>query len=409
MVTLDRWVQMMGLHPWHSWQLANQLIPISSQCNAVVYESAWQAADRVGRADIRLAIERAEALYSQYAHYEPRKKFKTATLRWPEMGDYRLTRYVSSNFRNRFLGHQLPEGYIHALGYEHIDDHGAHHVAYTDEDGDGLYETATVTVHNPKWNSLDEIKLTFLDADVVYTDTEYEIHPRSMHWQGNTCYVVINTPTLIRPILATRAIVAPLDPSILPPTANSPFPHQINVARRWCDPDGTTIDTAQAVLIWETAPYPAWALPWTFQQPTKDPSALAYAIARGNIRDSRQGLVYVGESVYDATTETWTGLAGFTECRPPDRVLFRYQAGVDDPSLDVVIARLAAAELARPLCACAQAQKMVAEWQIDATRQARDESFALSMDATNPIGVRRGHLYAWRAIQNAQITQGILA
>lgn len=410
MVTLNKWFELMGLHPWHSWQLANQLIPINSACNASVFESAWQAADRVGRSDIRRAIARAEDLFKQYTNYEARPKYKTATLPWATMGDYRITRFVDSNPYGRWLGYQLPEGYIRALGYQHTIDHGQHDVVYTDEDGDGLYETATLTVNHLDYESLDEILIEFVPGDYLYEGDANRVYPRHVFSTGNHTTIVMDTPTLIKPILATRAIVSTLDPSILPPNVKSPFPRHLNVSRQYCDPDGTTIDTAQAVLIWETAPFPAWARPWSsFGTITQDPSALAYAIARGNIRNSRQGIVYAGESVYDDATGTWTGNVGFAECRPPDRVLYRYLAGVDDYNTDIVISRLAAAELSKPICACSQAQRMVSEWQIDISRTSRDESYIMASDINNPLGVKRGHLYAWRSIQQSQILTGLLA
>jgi hypothetical protein len=136
---------------------------------------------------------------------------------------------------------------------------------------------------------------------------------------------------------------------------------------------------------------------------------LAYAPARANIRDANQGIVYAGESVYNASTGTWSGLTGFSEYRPPDSIKFRYLAGNDSQNLDNVIARLAAAELARPVCACTSANKELGEWQQDLMRLgATDETYAQPNDATNPFGSRRGHIFAWRTVQQIQGVVGII-
>lgn len=409
MVTLNSWFTQMGMHPWHSWQLANQLIPINSQCNQLVYESSWQAADRAGRADIRRAILRAEDLYKQYTNYECRPKYKTATIPWQQMGDYRLRRYTSANYRGNWLGFQVPDGFVKQLGYEHIQSTTSCAVTYTDQDGDGLYESATVTATLPGISSQDEVYITFQSADYIYESSVHEITPRKVTIVGNVVTAVIDTPTLVRPILYTKVTSGSLDPSNLPPSGTSPFVANVNVSRRFCDPEGTTLETAQAVLIWESAPFPPWAIPWTFASQTTDPSKMAYAIARGGVRDSRQGIVYCGEASYDQTAGDWVGRINFSECRPPDRVMFRYLAGSNEGGTDIVISRLAAAELARPICACTAANKELGEWQLDLSRTgATNEIYSQPADITNPLGSRRGHVFAWRTIQNKQVLSGIL-
>lgn len=408
MVTLQSWLQYMDMHPWHSYQLSNQLIPLDSRCSNLVYEYAWQGQERAGRQDIRTAITTAEDLFAKYAHYYPAPRFSESTLKWQQMGDYRLTNFSSANPRGKFLGYQLPVGHIKALGYEEKTLTTNVNLTYSDEDSDGLFETATATFTKANTQS-DELYFEFVASDYIYPYSNHQIIPRSVVKAGNNFTVKFDTPALVKPINYTAPKPLTLDPSVLPPTATTPFASQLQVSKLWCNPDGTTLDTAQAVLIWETAPYPEYAIPW-FNTTTPDPSGLTYAIARGNIRDARQGIVYVGESIYDSNTGTWTGLVDFNKCRPPDRVKFRYQSGISDAMTDVVIARLAAAELARPICACNATNKQLMEWQVDLARLgATDETYALPNDSTNPFGTRRGHLQAWRYIQQTQIMQGILA
>jgi hypothetical protein len=251
----------------------------------------------------------------------------------------------------------------------------------------------------------------FLSTDYIYPESNRRIIPRTIVRQGANATVTFDSQQLVKPILLTITKPQTLDPSVIPPTTGSPFAAQIQASRVWCDPRGTDIDTAQMVLVWETMPFPSWATPWPyFTNNTQDPSAVAYAVARGGIRNAQSGVIYAGQAIYNANTNTWTGRTDFSEFRPPDRVIVRYQAGVTDRNLDLVIARLAAAELSRPICACSSANKELSEWQTDLSRiGAQQELYAQPNDMTNPFGSRRGHVYAWRTVQQAQRLTGILA
>jgi hypothetical protein len=137
------------------------------------------------------------------------------------------------------------------------------------------------------------------------------------------------------------------------------------------------------------------------------------------ISDSRRGIVRYGAATYDATTDTWySDNAG--SCWPPQRMTISYLAGVPlvgnqmDPKWATIVARLAAAELARPVCACESANRELYRWQVDLARTGgnNDEQFgAISQtDLDNPLGgTRRGHIYAWRQIQHLRSMRGLYA
>ncbi len=78
-----------------------------------------------------------------------------------------------------------------------------------------------------------------------------------------------------------------------------------------------------------------------------------------------------------------------------------------------VVARLAAAELARPICGCEDASRELFRWQFDLARSSGsgDEQYGAvsAADLDNPLGTRRGHVAAWRFIRQRQRYQGFLA
>lgn len=408
-VSLNKWLYYMSMHPWHSYQLAGSLVPLESKCNALVYERSWQGAERAGRADIRRAIADAEQMFYNVTNYAPRLTYREVTVPWPVMGDYRFNNYTSLDTRNHWLGLNAPDGYIKALGYEHTTAAVSAALTYSDDDGDGIYETATAVANVPAGTTNDEVYVTFSAGDYLYNDG-IVIQPRAVSIVANVATITFDAWTLVRPIVYTVARPIPLDVSDMPPSATSPYAASVDVSRKYCDGTGTTLDTAQAVLIWESAPYPSWAIPYTFAVNAPDPSAVAYAIARAGIRDARSGIVYAGEAIYNASSNTWTGRVDFSQYRPPDRVKLRYLAGRDEEYIDVAIARLAAAVMARRICACESSNKEIYEWQIDYARLgATTETYAQPSDMTNPFGTRKGHVYAWRVAQQTQRLTGIIA
>ena len=413
-LTLSEWYDIIGINPWHGFQLANASIPLDSKCNTITFERVWGNADRVGRREIRRAIERAEEIFFTYAHYWPARRHNEVTLQYPRLGNHGFSRWANVDPQGRWVGIQLPEGHVHSLGYLAESTPNNATLLYQDLDGDGVYETATCTVSIPSGTLTNEIVAQFQSADLGTLDKSPDIPIRKIVENGATVTLTFDTWNLVRPLKYQGVGSGILDPNDFPvgPGNTHVMAETIRVFRRRTDPTGTTLDTAQAVFVWESEPYPAFARSY-FTLPsldTRDPSAMRYAIARGSVRDSRSGIIYLGDGVYDEDTQTWSGRVDWGAYRSPDRVIVRYEAGDTDNSWKTVIARLAAAELTRPICACTTANKELAEWQWDLSRNGgTDEVYSSPQDVTNPIGSRRGHVFAWRTIQQLQRTIGFIA
>ena len=421
-LSLSEWYDIMGINPWHGFQLSNELMPIDSKCNTITCERAWMDADRVGRHEIRRAITRAEDLLFQYLNYWPSKRHREVVLRYPRLGNHALTRFTNNDPTNHWISLQLPEGHVHSLGYQAESTPVLSDVVYSDLDGDGLYETATVIATVPAGTLPEEVVVQFDALDLGALTQSLDIPTRHVTVVGTTATITIDSWNLVCPDKYQKVRCVPLNPNsfyaVNPNNPKPPKPHQyvlvydVMVFRRRTDPTGTTQDTAQAVFIWESEPFPAWSrCCYNFSSnEVRDPSAVRYAIARGGIRDSSAGIIYLGDGVYDEDTQSWSGRVSWQECRPPDRVIVRYEAGSTDNAWKTVVARLAAAELTRPICACNNANKELAEWQWDLSRNGgTDEVYSSPQDLTNPLGARRGHIHAWRSIQRLQRTIGFLA
>jgi hypothetical protein len=406
-LSLNRWLALMGFHPWLSYQLTNSLIPVTADCQRLIYEYDWQSADRAGRTSVRTAIQRAEDLLRQYSLINPAPAYREATIRAPS--------YSRVGSDGRWMSLALPEGEIRCLGMPVDSAAVVAALIYTDEDLDQLYETATCTAAVPAGTTADEVIARFVSTDCGPLSPP-EVRPRSVTIVANVATVVFDTWTLVKPLRYVGATPAALDPGNNAAPAATVCAQTIQIFQRHCDPTGITTADAMAVLTWESAPWPNWGGCCTSSGSSSDPAATATAVARAVIRDAGAGIVGFGEAAYNATTGLWSAVCDWSNCRAPDSVTIRYQAGLPLDGIHmqereaVVVARLASAELARPICACTSANKELYEWQTDLSRTgATNDLFASPNDLTNPLGARRGQIYAWRHIQRQQLTRGIYA
>lgn len=417
LLPLESFRRIIGWNPFHFWGLANSTVPVTSACNALVKQYAWQAADAAGRTEIQEAILTAEKRLRDHLGFSVAPHYVTETLTWPRFHDRRAWNLSHTDGDGRWLSVRLSEGHVRAVGVETrtlID--GAVAVTYSDEDGDDLDETATISVATTVTDS-DQIAVYFgasdrLDSEAV--GEKWRIAPLSVSISGGTATIKGRAWQFVKPLKYEGVGTAALDPAT---AAN--FVTTVAVYRRYTNPDGNTTATSQALLIWETPPWPDWALCTGCSSGTDnstDPAAEAYGIARAGIRDAAAGIVAPGRAAYNATTGVWSA-TNWGICRPPDRVTVRVLAGValEDGQMarrwQTVVARLAAAELARPICGCEMANRELYRWQFDLARAAgaNDEQFAISaQDLDNPLGTRRGQVLAWKEVKALRNTIGFV-
>lgn len=430
---LFTWGRLMGFNPWHLAQVGDPSstggLAVVSQCSTLVYERAANNAQRVGRSEIRRAIEDAEQQVYQYRHAWPAPRFRAQTFQYPTLGDRRLDRLIDAGSDGRWLSITLDEGEVQALGPETEAGATTTALTFTDEDGDGYFETATCTAALPAGTAADEVVVRFLAADCGPITPRPNIAPRAVTVAANgTATITLDTWALVRPEVTSGWAIyngtsGLLNATVLPPNPASPFAASVEAVRVYANDAGTTEATAAALLIYETRPCPwAWASccgPDASNPHASDPGATATVIARAGIRDARAGVISVGEAVYNAADGVWVSDccdADLWRCYPPDRVVLRYQAGTAldgvgmRADLAAVVARLAAANLTATICGCDTANRELYHWQFDTSRSSgTNETFALLNRAQNPLGPRRGALYAWGYLTDQQRLRAISA
>ena len=417
LLPLDTFRAEFGYSPWHFWGLASTAnFPVSDSCSDLVYQYAWQANDSAGRDDIRQAIESAENMLREHLRYSIAPHFVTETINPERWHDAKLNRTMYADASGRWLNVQLREGKIQQIGVETraligtVTTAGGSLVT-TDADGDSVIDTFTATIATTV-TDVSQIEIMFAVGDRWTGEPagdKWVIKPVTVTIAGGVATIRGRIWQIVKPVLYESG--QPLAPATAANYATS-----LEVYRHYCDPTGTTQDTAQAVLIWETQPWPYFCSVLT---PTitnsGDPAALGYALARVTLRDAERGIVGFGEAAYNTTSGAWESTASY---RPPDRILIRYLAGDALDSLGhmqerwaKVVARFAAAELGKRICACESASRMIYEQQVDRAfgGDARVEKFNMTeADNASPFGYKEGQLQAWRIVRNLRQFVGVI-
>jgi hypothetical protein len=411
--TLEEFRRAVGYHPFHFWGLGGLKAPVSSSCNDTVAEYAWQHADYVGRREILNAIEISEDKLKNYLGYSIAPHYVEEVHEFPHMTSPLFERYGYADSGGKWITVTAKEGKIFDGGVEKIDDIGETSVTYSDSDGDGLNDVFTATIATTVTDP-DEIMASFTISDrpegeSLFGDKSWEIAPISVSIAAGIATIKGRIWQIVKPILYQG--VSP-DESI--DAAGSVYVSNILVSHRYLYA-GITTDDAQALLIWETRPYPSYVTLTPTIQYAADPNAVAVELARVVVRNADAGILGVGLARYDTDSAQWVH-DPFEVLRPPDRIVIRYKAGVKrvnglvDPLYSPCVFRMAAAEMTRPICACELANKELYNWQFDLARSsgAMDEAYgAISRDdLANPFGTRRGHISAWKTVKQMRLITG---
>lgn len=425
LLPLETWRALFGYNPLHYWGLYSTIGSgrLTSACNSLVPEYSWQRADASSREDLRAAIVSAEAKLTQYLRYSPAPRYVTCQQTYPKYLAAGIWQWGQSDPSGLYRSVTLDEGYVQALGVESltaIDETAA--VTRSDEDGDGYEETFTLSVVTTE---TDPAKIAvYIPEAVIPVGAEWgerwRLSPVTITISGGTATIVGKSWQIVDPVLyqglATYNGINADDASV--------YLAELAVYRRVTDPDGTTVQTSQGYFQWEPVPPCCGGIGCAGcgASVSSDAAAIATSIARVGIRNAEAGVVIPGMATYNVATSSWSGTYAWNQyCLPPQSVTVRGLLGYPlvngsmQRQMALVVARLAAAELARPVCACDNGNsgnRELYRWQFDLARSsgANDEAYGAvsAQDLDNPLGTRRGHVQAWRFILNQQRGEGIL-
>ena len=190
---------------------------------------------------------------------------------------------------------------------------------------------------------------------------------------------------------------------LLDPYDQSNYVTEIDIFEVVNNPNGSTFDTAPAVLI---------------TPPSACNCCENFSLACGGVRDGKTGLAYVGLELCDLKTGAY-GNYSCNACNHIEKVTIRYQAGVKADNacggnwLNIV-ARLTAGLLPEICSNCTFEDSFFLKWSRDLSEASTEESvwgrrFKTPVNLLeNPFGTTEGSVYAWQEIQNLHVGNGVM-
>lgn len=415
LLSLERYRLLLGFNPGWFWGAAGSTVfPLVNQCDDIFYQFYWQNEQQASREEIANALLEAENDITKVLGYSPAPKWfeevydypryhRRDVIEWGMVDSRGFNKAVQLNQGKFIQGGQRTSSLIQA-GVA---------VVYSDADGDGFDETATITVATTLTDKC-EIKCYFAGES---GNPDWEIRsPRSVTLSGGNCVFKFWSWQLLDPELQqTKTIITQSQPIDIEAVAS--YVSTVDVYREYND-----FTASSAQLLWErTRLLSLGLLPvgWCCSSCNGTGCPQCDLVTQDgciHVRDANGQFVVPVAATYDSTNAQWNA-ASLTVCRDPDMVKVWYYAGdlsqefksgrtCEPLSHDMAqaIAWLATARVNRPFCACNNSQafpQSPTNLQRDASFTGSKElgSFAISQqDLENPFGTKVGEIRAWKKI-----------
>lgn len=345
LLPLDTFRERIAYSPYHFHQMVHeQYAPLTSQCNTLVPEYAWQSADMASRSDIRTAIVDAERALCAELGYSVGPEYVTA-----EQHTWTGGPIVLNRSKVRALGSRTET--LIAAGAA---------VTLHDLDGDGLAETFRVSAAT-----------TVTDASsIIVKHGADEIRPVTATIADGV--VTIEGPIwlIVKPQLYRRPATVALDP-----TNSDTFLATLDICSVTTDSSATATFYRNGQIV-PTQPSLTW-----------------------QIKDAEKSIIAAWRNCID----TFAWCEGY-----PTHVQINYLAGDDLINWEMAISAFAVANMSRRLCDDANKdigrwqRDMTSNFDNVQMLQMRTE------DMSNVFGTRLGHLHAWKQVAGQRRQVGLL-
>lgn len=408
---LATFFKILGMHPLHVSQVRLDNVPY---CGSILFQYAWQNADHVSREEIAQAIAEAESKMENFLGYRLAPSWEIDE--WH--GTHRPFRqefvnYNSADIRGFNQNIRANWGYMISGGREAktlIDDNVS--IAYTDVDGDGYFETATVTVATVVQDK-NEVAVFYPDKD---GDDTWEIRPIKVSIASGIATITFRRELAVNPDLFE---VFNTEGAEAIGTNDADFLTEVDVYRRYNDPQ------TQASFLWEPS-----ASGFCETCNGDGCASCSYTTQTGCLLlrgDPRSSIVVYKPADWNSDTLAFDN-ASWAQGRQPDITRLYYYAGWRDKSQAYVshmaeewqrcVAYMAAAMLDRPPCDCNADTWQ--HWREDLTlisgnadekgfyREPGSGKFAGVGVTDNPMGSRRGEIFAWRKVMRMGKSEAVV-
>lgn len=374
---LDTARAIMGIDPYHFWQMTYTGHPTSQTCAGCYTHHRWQQADSVGRHDMLNAIVESEQTLADILMFYPGPKYtelEDVRLKKPrQIVQYQLTPY-------KLFTEYKKIQQVGQLTYTTIELDKA--LAYP-ASGDDVTITQTVTAG-----------VAACEVIICYPGTFVEIRPIEISISGTTATITVKRWLMGDPDnWADDVCVDAADTSNLLSS--------VDIYRKWYDP------SLQITLVWEPYIHRCGCLNLTTCTVCQNSSITACAV-----RDEYNlGVVAWQAATWNATTEAYEDAALICSLtnRFPDIAYINYLHGAPPDRGECYMSRmwsrlvtiLANANMDDAPCACSNVLNFSRYWREDMGKSSDTRSFLVSSSGTESMlgGHRRGHLHVWDAIR----------
>lgn len=396
LLSLDRYAKILGLSPVHFNGAAGGAIwPATGSCTMIWPQYAWQTDEMIiSREELAESIYEAEQDIKRVLGYSPALTWEENE-RHPYIKDFDSSNYIHGIYGadNRLRITNARYGEINAAGRRAVALIDTPSVTYTDDDGDGYKETATIAC-NTTLTDVRELKVYF---EGYYGDQEWEVRDvRSKSIASGVLTVVVDSWQLINPTLWEAHPSSNGFQAIAIETAGN-YVVEVDVYREYND-----MTQAGATLYWENAFCNSSACVGCTQ---------ASHDGCFRIKDAHLGVVVPLPATYNALTSAWD-VTQVSACNAPSEVALWYRAGKIDKAYErsktydplgqywaTTIAWLATARLAKPLCGCGNVQAVANDLRTDLARNSREANYTVDLNVlSNPFGTRNGEIRAWKRV-----------
>jgi hypothetical protein len=396
LLSLDRFARILGINPVHfGGAVGSTIWPPVGRCSKVWPQHTWQdETDVLSREEVAQAIADAEHDIKRVIGFAAAPTWESEEVHgytYPPRGWNGTLAYPL-----RTLWGKVIAGGSRAVTA--IDEAVA--VVYSDPDGDGYDELATITCAT-SLTSAREAKLFFAGTDAA---PEWEIRPvRSKTISGGTLTVTADAWLFFDPDLWERYPPSGGVPNIDAEDAAS-YVTTVDVYREYNDTTATS-----STFFWQ-------GTSGCLTCGGSGCSVCGLTTQNGclSVVDANHGVVQPYPATYSADDAVWTWTTP-SSCAWPTQVKLSYYAGLisqrylkgqDNDPLDHYLAQaitwLAVARLDRPLCDCGNANTVARELQRDLTAVTKGNDRYMrfeNMDIyTNPFGTRAGEVKAYQRV-----------
>jgi len=402
LLSLDHFARIMGINPVHfQGAYADTKWTRGGTCGELWLQHDWQSkSDSMSREEIADIILMCEEEINHYLGYNVAPQWTVQEVHeFPRHFDRRTLR-LHGDVRGEVPNIILNRRKVIASGRRAVTAvELASSVVYSDEDGDGWSETATITAATALTDE-NEIKLFFAGHS---GDPSFEIRPlKSVAIAGGTVTILVNSWQLIDPDLWEVFPDDSTDMSItIEGTGN--FVSTVDIYRVYTD-----FTAASCTFLWRSECTVCGGTGCAACELVEQDGCLA-------IVDAQAGIVKPSPATYDEDDAQWYGASWASGTRPEmikswyysGEISQKYLAGWSREALSdtwaQAIAYMAVSRMPKRLCSCPVVQEKAKQMQEDLLLNRRDTGArffpASSALQQNPFGFHYGELFAWNVVQ----------